>query len=66
MMNTNNGVKWRRFLVSKKVEQINDHKLLIHRHLQVTKERSINIFPKLTRISIVELDEMREELLVRF
>jgi len=24
-MNTNNGVKWRRFIVSKKVEQINDH-----------------------------------------
>jgi len=24
-MNTNNGVKWRRFIVPKKVEQINDH-----------------------------------------
>jgi len=24
-MNTNNGVKWRRFVVTKKVEQINDH-----------------------------------------
>jgi len=24
-VNTNNGVKWRRFLVPKKVEQINDH-----------------------------------------
>jgi len=24
-MNANNGVIWRRFIVSKKVEQINDH-----------------------------------------
>jgi len=24
-MNTNNGVKWRRFIVPKKFEQINDH-----------------------------------------
>jgi len=24
-MNTNNGVKWRRFIVPKKVEQINDY-----------------------------------------
>jgi len=24
-MNTNNSVKWRRFKVAKKVEQINDH-----------------------------------------
>jgi len=24
-MNTYNGVKWRRFIVPKKVEQINDH-----------------------------------------
>jgi len=24
-MNTNNGVKWRRFIVPKKVELINDH-----------------------------------------
>jgi len=24
-MNTNNGVKWRRFIVPNKVEQINDH-----------------------------------------
>jgi len=24
-MNTNNGVKWRRFIVPKNVEQINDH-----------------------------------------
>jgi len=24
-MNTNNVVKWRRFIVPKKVEQINDH-----------------------------------------
>jgi len=24
-MSTNNGVKWRRFIVPKKVEQINDH-----------------------------------------
>jgi len=24
-MNTNNGVKWRRFIVPEKVEQINDH-----------------------------------------
>jgi len=24
-MNTNNDVKWRRFIVLKKVEQINDH-----------------------------------------
>jgi len=24
-MNTNNDVKWRRFIVPKKVEQINDH-----------------------------------------
>jgi len=24
-MNTNNDVKWRRFVVPKKVEQINDH-----------------------------------------
>jgi len=24
-VNTNNGVKWRRFKVPKKVEQINDH-----------------------------------------
>jgi len=24
-MNMNNGVKWRRFIVPKKVEQINDH-----------------------------------------
>jgi len=30
-MNTINGVKWRRFIVPKIVEQINDH---IHRHLQ--------------------------------
>jgi len=26
-VNTNNGVKWRRFIVPKKVEQINDHAL---------------------------------------
>jgi len=24
-VNTNNGAKWRRFIVPKKVEQINDH-----------------------------------------
>jgi len=24
-MNTNNGVQWRRFIMPKKVEQINDH-----------------------------------------
>jgi len=30
-MNTNNSVKWRRFIVSKKVEQIND-KLFIDTH----------------------------------
>jgi len=24
-VNTNNGVEWRRFIVSKKVKQINDH-----------------------------------------
>jgi len=24
-MNTNNGVKWRRFIMPKKFEQINDH-----------------------------------------
>jgi len=28
-MNTNNGVKWRRFIVPKKVYQINDH--VLHR-----------------------------------
>jgi len=27
-MNTNNGVKWWRFIVPKKVEQINDHLLV--------------------------------------
>jgi len=27
-VNTNNGVKWRRFIVPKKVEQINDHLLI--------------------------------------
>jgi len=27
-MNTNNGVKWRRFIVPKKVEQINDYLLI--------------------------------------
>jgi len=30
-VNTNNGVKWRRFIVPKKVEQINDH-LFIYTH----------------------------------
>jgi len=30
-MNTNNDVKWRRFIVPKKVEQINDH-LFIDTH----------------------------------
>jgi len=30
-MNTNNGVKWRRFIVPKKVEQINDY-LFIDTH----------------------------------
>jgi len=30
-MNTNNGVKWGRFIVHLKVEQINDH-LFIHTH----------------------------------
>jgi len=24
-VNTNNGVKWRRFIIPKKVEQVNDH-----------------------------------------
>jgi len=28
-MNKNNGVKWRRFIVPKNVEQINDHLLMI-------------------------------------
>jgi len=27
-VNTNNGVKWRRFIVPKKVEHINDHLLV--------------------------------------
>jgi len=27
-VNTNNGVKWRRFIVLKNVEQINDYKFL--------------------------------------
>jgi len=27
-LNTNNGVKWRRFIVPKKVEQINDHLII--------------------------------------
>jgi len=30
-VNTNNGVKFRRFIVSKKVEQINEQ-IQIHRH----------------------------------
>jgi len=34
-MNMNNGVKWSRFIVPKKVEQINDYLFNIHRHLQV-------------------------------
>jgi len=28
-MNTNNGVNWRRFIVPKKVEKINDHLFII-------------------------------------
>jgi len=28
-VNTNNDVKWRRFIVPKKVEQINDHLFII-------------------------------------
>jgi len=27
-VNTNNGVKWRRFIVREKVEQMNDHLLI--------------------------------------
>jgi len=38
-MNTNNGVKWTRFIVPKKVEQIYDR--LIHRYLY--KSNNINI-----------------------
>jgi len=29
-MNANNDVKWRRFIVPKKVEQINEHLLIIN------------------------------------
>jgi len=35
-VNTNNGVKWWRFIVSKKVEKINDH-------LFIDKSNNINI-----------------------
>jgi len=28
-VNTNNGVNWRRFIVPKKVEQINDHLFIV-------------------------------------
>jgi len=37
-VNTNNGVKWKRFIVPKKVEQINDH-LFINTY----KSNNINI-----------------------
>jgi len=33
-VNTNNRVKWRRFIVPKKVEQINDH-LFIDNNIQI-------------------------------
>jgi len=37
-VNTNNGVKWRRFIVPKKIEKINNYLgLFIYRHLQVKK-----------------------------
>jgi len=34
-MNTNNDVKWRRFIVPKKVEQINDHLFIDKKRYQV-------------------------------
>jgi len=37
-MNTNNDVKWRRFIVPKKVEQINDHLFI-----DTYKSNNINI-----------------------
>jgi len=37
-MNTNNGVKWRRFIVPKKVDQSNDHLLI-----DTYKSNNINI-----------------------
>jgi len=49
-VNTNNGVKWRRFVVPKKFDQINDHLLTksetldentVH-HVNLTKRIKIN------------------------
>jgi len=40
-MNTNNGVKWRRFIVPKKVEQIND-KLFIDTYKWNNKHIAVN------------------------
>jgi len=35
-MNTNNDVKWRRFIVPKKVEQINDHLFKLSFRIKLT------------------------------
>jgi len=41
-MNTNNDVKWRRFIVPKKVEQINDH-LFIDAYKSNNTQNSVNV-----------------------
>jgi len=44
-MNTNNDVKLRRFIVPKKVKQINDHLFLIYGHqVDCSKYRTFNYY----------------------
>jgi len=52
-MNTNNGVKWRRFIEPKKVEQINDH-------LFITINKSNNI-----KIGVNDMTVYDSEMCVR-
>jgi len=53
-MNTNKGMKWRRFIVPKKVEQINDH-LFIDTYKSNNTQIGVNDRVSLTNILCQDL-----------
>jgi len=53
-VNTNNGVNWRRFIVPKIVEQINDHLFANERRIDSLKARQSALSPALCTSSTIK------------
>jgi len=61
-MNTNNGVKWRRFIVPTKIEQINENKLnkLIKRSKSLNAATSFELTMALGKLFHTETQRLKK------